>query len=636
MNRHKKIFSIIALSAFSVLMVGAQGKVNNTIGKLLNTQDKLVNASKVVINGYSGEKLYASYNNRIMAQDIDRLVEPFNHKDEHSCWQGEFWGKWFTSAVLAYKYNPTPELAAKLKAAVDGLIKTQTSEGYIGNYAPESRLQAWDIWGRKYCMLGLISYYDISNDKTALEAAEKEASFLMKELNDKSLNIVEMGNHRGMAASSVLEPICQLYTRTGKKVYLDFAEEIVRQWETPKGPQLISKADVPVGSRFPKPETNWYGWEQGQKAYEMMSCYEGLIELYRITGNENFKVAAEKTWQSINDSEINIAGSGSAMEAWFSGKEKQTAPIAHYQETCVTVTWIKFNQQLLRLTGDAKYADAIEKTYYNALLGAMKPDGSDWAKYTPLSGQRLEGSEQCGMGLNCCNASGPRGLFTIPLTAVMKSDKGVYVNFYIEGLYNVESPKKNNVVIKQSTDYPVSGNINLEIEMKGKEKMDIDLRIPSWSTEYKVFVNNETVSTTGDTAPGKYLTLNREWKNNDKITIEFEMKGKLHRMGELPEYVAITRGPIVLSRDERLGDPALEAVLSPIADENGNIELNYEKPSDSEMWMQYSAQFVPESYTEQGSGAIKVQLCDYASAGNRSDSFPFFKVWMPQLHNPRN
>jgi DUF1680 family protein len=103
------------------------------------------------------------------------------------------------------------------------------------------------------------------------------------------------------------------------------------------------------------------------------------------------------------------------VECWFGGKQLQVMPIAHYQETCVTATWIKLSQQLLRLTGDAKYADAIEQTYYNALLGSMKPDGSDWAKYSPLAGQRLEGGEQCGMGLNCCVASGPRGLFTLPL-----------------------------------------------------------------------------------------------------------------------------------------------------------------------------------------------------------------------------
>src|SRR5690606_21642090 len=138
---------------------------------------------------------------------IHKLIDPFHHHDELSGWRGGLWGKWFTSAALACRYNPTPELKVKLSDAVKGLIATQTPEGYIGNYAPESRLMAWDIWGRKYVMLGLISYFDITKDKTSLNAAEKEADFLMKELNEKNSPIVKLGNHRGMAASSVLEPI---------------------------------------------------------------------------------------------------------------------------------------------------------------------------------------------------------------------------------------------------------------------------------------------------------------------------------------------------------------------------------------------------------------------------------------------
>src|SRR5690554_3538252 len=562
-----------------------------------NAQDKLSVSFDVILNGFVGDKMKASYENRILAQDAERLIEPFTVRDEHSCWQGEFWGKWFTSAVLAYRYIPTPELADKLKQAAYGLMETQTNDGYIGNYAPESRLKAWDIWGRKYCMLGLIAYYDITNDEKALESAAKEADFLIKELNDKNSKIVLMGNHRGMAASSVLEPICQLYVRTGNKKYLQFAEEIVSQWETDEGPQLISKADIPVSQRFPKPVDNWYGWEQGQKAYEMMSCYEGLLELFRITGKEEYKEAVEKTWQSIIDSEINIAGSGSAMEAWFSGREKQTIPIAHYQETCVTATWIKFNQQLLRLTGEAKYADEIERTFYNALLGAMKPDGSDWAKYTPLSGQRLEGSEQCGMGLNCCNASGPRGLFTMPATVTMSSPKGLFVNFYMEGSYTLETPAGREVTLHQKTDYPRTGLIEIELDLRKEEEMEISLRVPAWCSGSTLRAGGATIT---NATPGEYFTFDRKWKKGDKIEIEFEMEGRIHTMHSQPSFVAITRGPIVLARDERLNGPALEAVLTPAVNDNATIDLTLIDREDDSFWMTFSARFIPESYTEGG------------------------------------
>ncbi|WP_298298028.1 beta-L-arabinofuranosidase domain-containing protein, partial [Hydrotalea sp.] len=394
--------------------------------------DYLHNAQSVQMGGFVGEKLNDSYQNRILAQDFNRLVEPFKHRTETSCWQSEFWGKWFTSAVLAYRYHPEPKLKNVLDQAVTELIATQTPDGYIGNYNEASQLQQWDIWGRKYCMLGLLAYYDLTKDNKSLQAARKLADNLMQELAGKKALIVKEGNHRGMAATSILEPVCLLYARTGDKRYLGFANEIIREWETPDGPQLISKADVDVAKRFPKPK-NWFSWDQGQKAYEMMSCYEGLLELYRITGKLEYKDAVEKTWENIRQNEINITGSGASVECWFGGKNLQTIPIEHYQETCVTATWIKLSQQLLKLTGDAKYADATEQSFYNALLGAMKPDGSDWAKYSPLAGERLQGSEQCGMGLNCCVASGPRGLFTLPLTTVMSDKKGVQINFFVSG-----------------------------------------------------------------------------------------------------------------------------------------------------------------------------------------------------------
>lgn len=619
-------YYLLLILLFSSFCLFPQNKVKPTV------QDKLLPATTANIEGHIGEKLDASFNNRILAQDAYRLILPFTTHDEHSCWQGEFWGKWFTSAILAYNYRPDQQLIDKLKNAAYELMATQTPEGYIGNYAPESRLKAWDIWGRKYVMLGLIAYYDVSKDKRVLDAAAREADFLIKELADKHVLIVKMGNHRGMAASSVLKPICQLYTRTGNKRYLDFAEEIVRQWETPEGPQLISRASIPVGQRFAKPAENWYGWEQGQKAYEMMSCYEGLLELYRITGKESYKKAAEQTWQSIADTEINIAGSGAAMEAWFSGKEIQHVPIAHYQETCVTVTWIKFNQQLLRLTGESKYADAIEWTYYNALLGAMRPDGSDWAKYTPLSGQRLPGSEQCGMGLNCCNASGPRGLFTIPLTAVMSSNEGLNINFYMEGSYQTTSPKKNVITVKQHSDYPVSGKVEISLEMETAENMTLALRIPSWSENATVLVNEQPIE---KVTPGNYLKINKTWKNGDKIQIGFDMRGKLHYTGQNPANVAITRGPVVLTRDERLTGPKLEAVIAPIKDKNGFIDLTPQKSHNPDIWMVFSAKFLPEAYTEYNAEPVEVNLCDYASAGNTMTTYPFFKVWMPQLVDPR-
>ena len=265
--------------------------------------------------------------NRILSQDVDRLIEPFRNRNEDHCWQGEFWGKWFTSAVLAYRYRPEPALKAVLDRAVSDLISTQSPDGYIGNYAKANRLEQWDIWGRKYCMLGLLAYYDITLDVKSLDAAGKLADHLIKELAENKALIVEKGNFKGMPASSILEPITQLYVRTNDKKYLSFAEEIIQQWESPVCPQLISKSATAVGSRFPFPAVEQWA-TQWQKAYEMMSCYESLLELYdyrkaslqnssrtnmaKYSGYRNqycgFRVASECCIIKINSNKTSITG----------------------------------------------------------------------------------------------------------------------------------------------------------------------------------------------------------------------------------------------------------------------------------------------------------------------------------------
>jgi len=592
--------------------------------------DRLHPLDSISLGGYVGSKLDASYEHRILAQDAGRLVEPFRHRTESSCWQSEFWGKWFTSAVLAYRYRPEPRLRRLLDSSVTDLIATQTTDGYIGNYKEDRRLEQWDIWGRKYCMLGLLAWYDVTHDKKYLQAASRLADNLITELAGKKAVLVKKGNHRGMAASSVLEPIVLLYTRTKDTRYLDFAKNIVRQWESPDGPKLVSLSSVDVDKRFPKPKS-WFGWEQGAKAYEMMSCYEGLLELYRVTDNPDYLHAVEATWEHILKNEINITGSGSAVECWFHGVDKQAFPVSHYQETCVTATWIKLNQQLLRLTGDPKYADAIETSFYNALLGSMSEDGSTWSKYTPLLGLRQIGGEQCGMGINCCIASGPRGLFTIPFTSIMRSREGFQVNFFIPGSYSSRTPSDQNMTLTQVTDYPSGSTTSIRLDMARSEEFTISVRIPAWSSRAQLTVNGQPVD---GLIPGTLASIHRKWSAGDEIVLVNDMRGRIITLGNSPSWKAIMRGPVVLARDQRLGGPNVDDVITPVADTGGYFQLEPVNNKDKDMWMIFKGTFQRDSENAGETARGPIWLCDYASAGKTYDDKSWFRVWFDQYLDP--
>ena len=171
--------------------------------------------------------------------------------------------------------------------------------------------------------------------------------------------------HRlGGWASSVIEPMVLLYRRTNRPEYLAFSEYIVSLWAEPKGPDILRKAlaETPVFQMFPgpKPTIKEYMDQGLSKAYEMMSCFEGLTELYRVTGKPEYAEGVQKVFKNIRDTEITIIGSGSDWERWCDGRNRQTVPWTMGMETCVTVTWIKLAAQLLRLTGQPAYADEIE------------------------------------------------------------------------------------------------------------------------------------------------------------------------------------------------------------------------------------------------------------------------------------
>ncbi len=587
-----------------------------------------VPANNVELQGFPGGKIDLCISEQIKKQDIEHLVEPFRYKKETRLWQSEFWGKWMLSAVSAWNYTRDPELLKMMQTAVKGLLETQLPNGYIGNYTPESQLTQWDIWGRKYSMLGLIRYFEITNQKEALKAAQKVADHLLTQVGPGKKEITYTGNYHGMASSSVLEPIVYLYKLTGEKRYLDFAEYIVNSWETEDGPKLISKANdgIWVSERFPHPDV-WWSWENGQKAYEMMSCYEGLLQLYLVTGKPEYLKAVENVANNIVDTEINIAGSGSAFECWYRGIENQTRPTYHTMETCVTMTWMKLCNSLLEVTGNPRYADQVEKTFYNALMASMKFDGTEIAKYSPLEGRRHAGEEQCGMHINCCNANGPRGFALMPGYSFMTSENSVFINFYCESQAKIKLENGNSVLIQQKTSYPENDNIVIEVQPEKESEFEIVLRIPEWSEKNSIKINGEEI---GEILPGSYKKITRKWDKNDRIEISFDLRGKLIKQGE---YQAILRGPLVLARDSRFSDGFVDET-SVIQNENGFVELTPVQNKPENIWMAFTAPLVLGTDLEGEYREPKqIAFCDFASAGNTWDENTRYKVWLRETLN---
>ena len=552
----------------------------------------------VHITGRLGKKLDVCVANRLLTQDLEVVIAPFRSKTEIGSgdWRCEYWGKWFTSLALADAYRSTLATRSLRDQATMALIKTAAPDGYIGTRIPAHRMEGWDVWGCKYALLGLIADYDRSHNPAVLAAACLETDVLISEMGPGKTDIADVGEWNGLPASSVLEPVVLLYERSGEKKYLDFAEYIVSCWSRPSkrlpaGMQLIEDA---IAGKNPDQMC-------APKAYEMMSCFEGLCELYRATGKRPYLVAAVKLAESIFRTETTLVGVGTSQEVWYSGSSKQTDVVSKPMETCVTVTWMKLCDQLLRLTGDPQYADELEKNLYNGLLGAMMPDGNWWAYFSGLMGVRVPSYVQhSDVNLSCCVVNGPRGLMLTPFWAYMKSSAGPVVNLYAPGSAQVGSVK-----LDISGDYPVSNKVDIAVAPAKVARFALTLRIPAWSKKTLIQVNGRSWPVTAG-----YTKVLRTWQPGDRVSLTFDMAA---RAEHLNGQTAILRGPVVLSLDNRL-TPAMARQIA--IDPSTELKADPAAAKKIGAWMAFDL------------GGLT--LCDYASAGNGFRESNVFRTWLPE------
>lgn len=582
----------------------------------------------VKLHGYVGRRIDQCIEQRVMGQNADELIAPFRAQQEtQGRWASEFWGKWVQGAMSAYCYNRDPALLAKIRDAQQKLRACQLPGGFIGDYTPEKETTGWDIWGRKYTLLGLVKWYRLTGDKAALKAACRLLDYTLTQVGPQGKPIYECGYYKGMPPMSILEPVVFMYEETKNERYLDFAKYIAEASESADGPQLIRKADVPVAFRFPlQPGDTWWSIENGQKGYEMMSCYVGLLELYKVTGETAYMQAAEKTWQHISEEEINVAGGACSLECWYEGRKLQTHPALHTMETCVTFTWMQFCERLLEMTGNPKYADQIELTMYNALMAAMKWDGSQIVKYVPLEGFRREGEHQCDVRINCCNANGPRAFAMIPRVAYRTpSVARLDINLFIPSEATVKLGKRS-IRLRQETSYPEEGVVAISVMPDKPVQADIALRIPAWSKQAEVAVNGEKI----EAKSGTYCVISREWKAGDEIRLTLDITA---RMVTQDHQAAIVRGPVVLARDTRFRDGFVDECMI-LPNKDGVVELTRVQ-SPEKMWMAFTMPVVRGYYYDQAQDRAVVHLCDFASAGNTWDESERYRTWIPLLYIPQ-
>lgn len=493
---------------------------------------------RVRLTGWVGARIDANASNRLVKLDPARLLEGYRKRPGRQKWDGEHVGKWLHAASLAWVNTGDEALRQKLDYVAAELARCQLPDGYLGTYTEDKRWTEWDVWSHKYNLLGLITYMRHTGNLEPLPTCRRMADLLCRTFGDApgKRDLIPSGQHMGMASTSVLEPMILLYRLTGEKRYLNFCRYILRTWEQPNGPKIVS-------TLLESKRVDQVG---NAKAYEMLSCLNGALEFYRTTGERQLLDACLIAWQDIVDNRLYPTGAASYRE-FFHG-DFDFPNQNNVGETCVTVTWLQFNAQLLRLTGEARFAEQLEKVVLNQLMGAQCPDGSAWGYYVQMEGRNPYNGT---LDAHCCLSSGPRGVALIPTFAVTTDADGVVVNLYDAGVARLGLRDGTRVNITADTRYPAEDPVILTLMPEKKHAFALKLRVPEWSRNFVVVVNGEAART--ERGADGYHAVRRVWQKGDRVELRFHPEPRLLVGDHKNENkVALLYGPLVLAADESL------------------------------------------------------------------------------------
>lgn len=534
-------------------------------------------APHIELHGLLGQALFASKSGRLSRFIVGAqspaiamfAPEPVSRNLEGD-WYGEHAGKWLYAAARAAKRSGDLGLSDNVQTVADHLVSMQGSDGYLGTYAPARRFtgkslrgpvtwdgapekRTWDIWIHSYMLLGLLEVHRNFARPSYLLAACKIADLCWTMLHEGAINITELGNHHGMSATVLLDAAVELFIATNEPRHLALAELILQQADQRPELALLRKSLGGVDASE----------ISAGKAYQLCWNLVGLAKLHKATGDPRYLQAVLNMWTSIRLHHLTLGGGpwgGVGLRSREIFNHHSVFSPNGYVETCSVLAWIQLNRELHLITGEAKYAEEIECSAYNDLLGAMDPNGEDWCYYSFPNGRRVYTTYW-----RCCKSSGAMALEELPGAAYVQTDeRTLTVNLFGPSTASFPLEGAGRVNIEQQTAYPYDGYVQIAVDPVQTARFTICIRIPSWTHGARIHVNS--VDCPGPVISGTYFAIDRIWQPGDILSLNFPMEPVLHRRSSFSlqeskapdggavvqevmhlDYCAITRGPLVFS-----------------------------------------------------------------------------------------
>jgi len=449
--------------------------------------------------------------------------------------------KWLEAASWTLAEGSDPELERMVDAAITEIEDAQQPDGYLNTYFTfEKAAERWTNFDlhEMYCAGHLfqaaVAHFRATGSERLLDVATRFADHICDTFGP------EEGKHQAVDGHEEVEmALVELYRVTGEKRYLEGA----RYFVDARGHGLLGR---PYGQHDPSYSQDHKPLHDQSEvvghAVRAMYLYSGAADVYAETGELALLEALGRLWKNMTTRRMYVSGGlGSRYEGEAFGKDFELPNERAYAETCAAIGSVMWNWRMLGLEGEARYADLIEHTLYNAVLPGVSLDGQNYFYQNPLADNGSH-RRQPWFGCACCPPNVARLLASLPGYFYGVSASAVWVHLYAEGAATVELDGNRTLRLSQHTTYPWDGRV--EIQVEGEGEFALMLRVPAWCEEgATVEVAGEPVDV--EISPGSYTEIRRTWRSGDTINMNLPMPV---RRVECNPYVTENAGRVALMR----------------------------------------------------------------------------------------
>jgi len=503
------------------------------------------------VGGFLGQRFHANREKRLkdplLAEEFIRLHERKTHTFfgwtrtyDDWFWMGEQIGKWLDASAYAALIADDHELLTRVYESLERLAKSQEEEGYLGITPRFHRnpVRGMELYEMYYVLHGLLVCADLLESQVALETARRLGDYIIRTWGPDPRQFPLAGRfpgngHDGGEGTLILEPIVLLGQRTGDDRYVEWGQRTLNMWDEwlAAYPEAVHTCGYTAMKQFANGDKDVYELRENIHAHTFHMTLLGVAALYNATGKPEYRDVVIGCVDRLAHGWIFLTGGMSSTERYV--------PRRYYHpqndvEVCPQHTWILLLDQVLRWTGEARYAAEVERDLFNHFLAAQLADGSNWSYFTPLNGHTQEPS-----GPNCCNAAGHRIAGRMPVYLYGLRNGAPAILLYTESEAILRPPGLPAVTLRQETDFPSSGTVTITIQPERVATFPLHLRIPPYAAGATAQVGEEEPISA---QAGAFVVIEREWKPGDTVRLSLPFQVTCQANDHL---IALVRGPLV-------------------------------------------------------------------------------------------